>query len=130
MSTLYPNQISYWQIGCNDAKAGRPSNPALRKENGYEQGFYFGQHGKGMPVDEYWLDGPYNGVEPQPDPPLKNPYMEAIEAIEGILTRMNTFHKEFPASLKRRDEYLIGLLRARDELHALRLDEVVDDELA
>lgn len=119
-------EISYWQIGCNDAKAGRSFNMAMQFARGYEQGYYFGQHGRGMPAAPQAALFQSNHAL-QPDPPLKNPYMESIEAIEGIMTRMNTFHSEFPSFLKQRDAYLTDLLRIRDELHAMRLDEMADE---
>ena len=115
-----PHQISYWQIGCNDAKAGRPADPQLKgRWNGYDRGYYWGQHGMPMPsVPETW--------ELPPAPPLKNPYMEGIEAIEGILERLQTFTNDFPNSLDivKKDDYITNLLAARDHLHECRQQEM------
>jgi hypothetical protein len=131
-----PSQISYWQMGCDDAKAGKPQRKlgaGLFAQRGYENGFYWGQHGKSKPVPVSTGDWFSSFATPESpleiEPPLKNPYMETVESIEQILTRMNTFAKEFPQALPRekRDTYLVNLLRVRDELSALRLDEMADE---
>ena len=119
----YPHQVSYWQIGCNDARAGKPADPRLSSRwNGYDNGYYWGQHGKPMPVSEMV----FPPLEPFPEPLLKNPYMEGIEAIEGILERLQTFTKEYPRTLDTEpvQDYITNLLAARDHLHECRRQEM------
>jgi hypothetical protein len=36
---------SYWQVGCDDAKAGRDRDAKLRRRAGYEQGYRAGRGG-------------------------------------------------------------------------------------
>jgi hypothetical protein len=63
---------------------------------------------------------------PQPDPPLMNPYMEGVQAVEGILSRLHTFTKEFPGAIDFEDavDYRLNLLSVRDTLHGLRQKEM------
>lgn len=119
-------QNSFWQMGCDDAKAGKPVDRRYRYDNGYLNGHYYGQHGKGHPdpaISHLYTRWDEDGqILFQPDPPLKNPYMEAIENIEGIIQRLQTFANEFPASLDSwaKDDYTSNLLKIRDDLHALQ----------
>lgn len=115
-----PSQISFWQLGCNDAKAGKPADPRYRDDYGYMNGFGYGQ-GNPRSLARPVLDTLEEDSSPRPDPPLKNPYMEGIEAIEGIVNRLRHFHREFPGEFAvwQKDEYLTNLLKVRDELHEM-----------
>lgn len=128
-------QLSYWQQGCNDARSGKPFDYTKRIENGYSHGYFWGQFGRSPFEDELtnleWSDRKEqskNNSNQMPDPPLKNPYMEAIEAIEGILQRLRTFNKEFPHVLSKQqvDDYAVDLLCVRHEFHCMWLDEEAD----
>jgi hypothetical protein len=121
-------QISWWQIGCNEAKAGKPFDLSKRLENGYAHGYFWGQHGRAPLNSElealFQIEKKFPGRHP--DPPLPNPYMEAMEAVEGILQRLQTFTKEFPEALDEQvvQDYRFELLAVRDKLSTLRKDEI------
>lgn len=115
--------MSYWQKGCDDAKAGKPADPKFHRDEGYMNGFNYGQgNPRSLDWPELWPDL-HRLLMPRP--PLKNPYMEGIEATEGILQRLNTFHKEFPGVLsgEQRDEYMRNLLEIRDRFHEMQRED-------
>lgn len=118
--------VSYWQQGCNDAKSGRPYNESMRLANGYDNGYYYGQHGKGkfswtsvMTMDDadelHWFT-----------PESPRPYMEVIENIEHVMDELHSFANSYPKLLDKAklDEYITNLLEVRDALHNFRKAEL------
>lgn len=107
---------SYWQQGCDDAKAGRPANRYLRYAPGYKQGFYWGQHGTGL-----W-EAPIRAQIEWDKPVMTNPYMAVIEAIEKVLTKVNDPTNGL--AKEKRDAYTTDMLEVRDTLHRYRQAEM------
>ena len=122
-------QVSYWQQGCNDAKAGGNFNETMRFANGYEQGYWWGQHGKSKPEPEPFRDFEADAawLEELGHEQFPNPYMEGIFAIEGILARLQIFTKDQPEVLDKAkvEEYSSHMLEVRDTLHRFRQAELV-----
>jgi hypothetical protein len=124
-----PSQISYWQVGHNDFTSGRGYNQGMSHANGYDNGY---RCAMGRPrslasdASYFMAPEPVHQNPEMPDPPLMNPYMEAMENIEGVLKRLQTFTKEFPFSVDREKvaDYTANLLRIRDDLSALRQQEM------
>lgn len=114
MSTINSTSLSYWKQGCEDAKQGKPYNESMRWANGYDNGFYWGQHGKSRP--DPFLQA---GVD-EDDTDISNPYMEAIEFIEGLMEDLPTNGLDDAVV----DEYRVNLLEVRDTLHRFRQAEM------
>lgn len=116
---------SYWQKGCDDARAGktRQFHAYEGQWNGYNHGYDWG---KAQVARERAQAARKLANPPKPDPPLKNPYMEAIEAVEDILQRLQTFTREFPNSIDKvqRALYIEDMLEVRDTLHRFRQAEM------
>lgn len=129
---------SYWLKGCNDAKSGKPMDEVFSKDEGYRNGFDYGQ-GRPRSIYHYTYDtGPFNDLEEggpalrvpvTPDPPLKNPYDEATEKIDGIVARLHKFSQEFPKTLDTRKAhaYSADLSVVRSLLQRLRQKELAGE---
>lgn len=122
--------VASWSHGCldgrNGCKMGKFYGNSL-DQNAYLNGYRFGV--KQTQEEEIAIAKEIAAkAKAMPDPPLKNPYMEGIEAIEGILARLQTFTKEFPQIIDKgqKDAYTLNLLEVRDELHRFRLDEMAE----
>lgn len=114
--------MSYWQVGCDHGRAGRPMVPSMRYYGGYSRGYDWGQR----QAQRERIAAYERAQKALPDPPLRNPYMEALEAVEGVMARLQTFTKEFPQVLDTTTaaDYSSNLLEVRDTLHRFRQAEM------
>lgn len=117
--------MSLWRRGCDDAKSGMDNKHAgdfTSHDHGYRNGYRWGQ----IQLQREQTKAYAESLKKQPEPPLKNPYMEGIEAIEGILDRLQTFTKEYPSVLDTETvhDYIMNLLSVRDQFHGMRLEEI------
>lgn len=105
--------VSYWQQGCNDARAGAYMDPDLFTDEGYVNGFLYGQ---GIPRKWWWKeDGEFQA-------PAASPYMDLIGKVEEALEAVNDPTNGIDRT--RRDAYSLNLLEVRDALHRFRQEEV------